>query len=35
MGGIFKVNFLAMDMIYLVGPEGQEWFFTSDAWSVE
>mmetsp|Transcript_105055 Transcript_105055/g.250069 ORF Transcript_105055/g.250069 Transcript_105055/m.250069 type:complete len:484 (+) Transcript_105055:63-1514(+) len=30
MGGIFKVNFLAMDMVYLVGPEGQEWFFTSD-----
>lgn len=30
LGGIFKVNFLAIDMVYLVGPEGQEWFFTMD-----
>lgn len=30
MGGIFKVNFLAMDMVYLVGSEGQEFFSTSD-----
>merc|ERR1719343_445231 len=30
LGGCFKVNFLAMDMVFLVGPEGQEWFFTMD-----
>lgn len=30
VGGCFKVNFLAMDMVYLVGPEGQEFFFNSD-----
>ena len=28
-----QVNFLAMDMVYLVGPEGQEWFFTSESWT--
>lgn len=30
LGGCFKVNFLAMDMVYLVGMEGQEFFFTMD-----
>jgi len=29
-GEIFKVNFLAMDMIFLVGRDGQEFFFTQD-----
>ena len=29
-----QVNFLAMDMVYLVGSEGQEWFFTSEPWRV-
>jgi len=30
VGACFKVNFLAMNMVYLIGPEGQEWFFTKD-----
>eukprot|EP00927_Polykrikos_kofoidii_P077360 TRINITY_DN74304_c0_g1_i1.p1 TRINITY_DN74304_c0_g1~~TRINITY_DN74304_c0_g1_i1.p1 ORF type:complete len:495 (+),score=59.07 TRINITY_DN74304_c0_g1_i1:107-1591(+) len=30
IGGCFSVNFLAMDMVFLVGPEGQEFFFTND-----
>jgi sterol 14-demethylase len=30
VGGCFKVNFLAMDMVYLVGAEGQEFFFSND-----
>jgi len=30
LGGCFKVNFGAMDMVYLVGTEGQEFFFTMD-----
>jgi sterol 14-demethylase len=30
VGGCFKVNFGAMDMVYLVGSEGQEFFFTQD-----
>jgi len=30
MGGCFKVNFLAKDMIFLVGKDGHEFFFTMD-----
>lgn len=30
LGEIFKVNFMAMDMVYLVGPEAQKLFFTED-----
>jgi len=29
-GECFKVNFLAMDMVFLVGRDGQEFFFTMD-----
>jgi len=29
-GDCFKVNFLALDMIFMVGRDGQEWFFTQD-----
>jgi len=29
-GQCFKVNFLAMDMVFLVGSEGQKFFFTMD-----
>merc|ERR1712137_495362 len=29
-GECFAVNFLAMDMIFLVGPEAQKLFFTKD-----
>jgi sterol 14-demethylase len=30
VGSVFKVNFLAIDMVYLVGPEGQHFFFNND-----
>jgi len=30
LGSCFKVNFLAMDMVYLVGPEAHEVFFNND-----
>jgi len=30
VGGCFQVNFLAQDMVFLVGREGQEFFFTMD-----
>lgn len=29
-GGCFQVNFLAQDMVFLVGKDGQEFFFTMD-----
>jgi len=29
-GECFRVNFLAMDMVFLVGADGQEFFFTKD-----
>jgi sterol 14-demethylase len=30
LGECFKVNFIGMDMVFLVGPDGHEWFFTKD-----